>query len=109
MRAVSVAASATPRSRSSTRTATRCRVGELGDIYLRWPVTGAYDYRGGAALLPMTADGFGTAGDIGRLDEDGYLYLADRRVDMIISGGANVFPAEVESALVDHPESPTSW
>lgn len=78
-------------------------VGELGDIYMRWPFTGAYDYRGGAALLPTTADGFGTAGDIGRLDEDGYLYLADRRVDMIISGGANVFPAEVESALADHP------
>jgi bile acid-coenzyme A ligase len=76
---------------------------ELGNIYLRWPATGAYDYRGGAALLPMTPDGFGTAGDIGRVDEDGYLYLADRRVDMIISGGANVFPAEVESALADHP------
>jgi bile acid-coenzyme A ligase len=78
-------------------------VGELGDIYMRWPTTGAYDYRGGAPLLPTTADGFGTAGDIGRVDEDGYLYLADRRVDMIISGGANVFPAEVESALIDHP------
>jgi bile acid-coenzyme A ligase len=78
-------------------------VGELGDIYMRWPTTGAYSYRGGAPLLPTTADGFGTAGDVGWLDADGYLYLADRRVDMIISGGANVFPAEVESALVDHP------
>ena len=78
-------------------------VGELGDIYMRWPTTGAYSYRGGAALLPMTPDGFGTAGDVGRVDADGYLYLADRRVDMIISGGANVFPAEVESALADHP------
>jgi bile acid-coenzyme A ligase len=77
--------------------------GELGDIYMRWPYTGAYDYRGGAPLLPTTPDGFGTAGDIGRLDDDGYLYLADRRVDMIITGGANVFPAEVESALADHP------
>ncbi|MBV9485489.1 MAG: AMP-binding protein [Frankiaceae bacterium] len=78
-------------------------IGELGDIYMRWPTTGAYDYRGGAPLLPTTPDGFGTAGDIGRLDADGYLYLADRRVDMIITGGANVFPAEVESALIDHP------
>jgi bile acid-coenzyme A ligase len=51
----------------------------------------------------MTADGFGTAGDVGRLDADGYLYLVDRRADMIISGGANVYPAEVESALADHP------
>ena len=50
----------------------------------------------------VTDDGFGTAGDLGHLDEDGFLYIADRRVDMIISGGANVFPAEVESALIDH-------
>jgi bile acid-coenzyme A ligase len=78
-------------------------VGELGDIYMRWPTTNAYDYRGGAPLLPTTPDGFGTAGDVGRVDADGYLYLADRRVDMIITGGANVFPAEVESALIDHP------
>ncbi|HVX53815.1 class I adenylate-forming enzyme family protein [Nocardioides sp.] len=77
--------------------------GQLGDVYLRSPMTGSYDYRGGAALLPVTADGFGTGGDIGWVDEDGYLYLADRRADMIITGGANVFPAEVESALVDHP------
>ena len=46
----------------------------------------------------------GTAGDLGYMDEDGYLYIVDRRVDMIITGGANVFPAEVESALADHPE-----
>jgi bile acid-coenzyme A ligase len=77
--------------------------GELGDIYLRSPLTGFYSYRGGAALLPTTPDGFGTAGDVGWLDEDGYLYVVDRRVDMIVTGGANVFPAEVESALCDHP------
>ena len=77
--------------------------GEFGDIYMRSPSTGTYDYLGGAPLLPSTADGFGTAGDMGRLDEEGYLYLADRRVDMIITGGANVFPAEVESALSEHP------
>jgi bile acid-coenzyme A ligase len=77
--------------------------GELGDIYLRSPMTGLYSYRGGAALLPTTEDGFGTAGDVGWLDEDGYLYVVDRRVDLIVSGGANVYPAEVESALSDHP------
>jgi bile acid-coenzyme A ligase len=80
-----------------------CPPGELGDIYLRSPMTGAYSYRGGAALLPTTADGFGTAGDVGYLDDDGYLYVVDRRVDMIVTGGANVYPAEVESALCDHP------
>jgi bile acid-coenzyme A ligase len=77
--------------------------GEVGEIYLRSPTTGLYTYLGGAPLLPTTDDGFGTAGDLGSLDEDGYLYIADRRVDLIISGGANVYPAEVESALADHP------
>ena len=41
---------------------------------------------------------------MGYLDEDGYLYMVDRRVDMIITGGANVFPAQVEEALIDHPK-----
>jgi bile acid-coenzyme A ligase len=77
--------------------------GEVGEIYLRSPTTGLYTYLGGAPLLPSTDDGFGTAGDLGHLDEDGYLYIADRRVDLIISGGANIFPAEVESALAEHP------
>jgi bile acid-coenzyme A ligase len=43
-------------------------------------------------------------GDLGYVDDDGFLYVADRRVDMIITGGANVFPAEVEKALIDHPK-----
>jgi len=77
--------------------------GEIGEIYLRWPATGLYHYLGDASLLPATADGFATAGDLGWLDAEGFLYIADRRVDMIITGGANVFPAEVESALLDDP------
>ncbi|MBL7494986.1 AMP-binding protein [Frankia sp. CNm7] len=79
--------------------------GEVGQIYLRAPVTygGGYRYLGDAPRLRGTEDGFQTAGDMGYLDPDGYLYLSDRRVDMIITGGANVFPAEVEAALIDHP------
>jgi bile acid-coenzyme A ligase len=77
---------------------------EVGEIYLRSPSTGKYGYLGSSQTLPMTADGFATAGDLGRLDADGYLYIADRRVDMIVSGGANVFPAEVEAALSEHPD-----
>jgi len=77
--------------------------GELGLVYLRSPASGLYRYLGGAPLLPTTDDGFGTAGDVGRLDEDGFLYIVDRRVDMIVTGGANVYPAEVESALVECP------
>ncbi len=45
-----------------------------------------------------------TVGDLGWLDEDGYLFFADRRVDLILSGGVNVYPAEVEAALIAHPE-----
>jgi long-chain acyl-CoA synthetase len=44
-----------------------------------------------------------TFGDIGYFDEDGYLYLSDRKIDMIISGGVNIYPAEIESVLVQHP------
>jgi bile acid-coenzyme A ligase len=78
--------------------------GQLGEIYLRAPMNDQYRYIGGAAPLPTTPDGFTSAGDIGHLDADGYLYIADRRTDMIVTGGANVFPAEVESALIDHAE-----
>jgi bile acid-coenzyme A ligase len=76
--------------------------GEIGDIYMRSPSYGGSTYLG-ASAMPETTDGFATVGDMGSLDEDGYLYLADRRVDMIVTGGANVFPAEVETALIDHP------
>jgi bile acid-coenzyme A ligase len=78
------------------------QAGELGEVYLRSPMSAGYLYLGGAPLLPSTPDGFRTAGDIGHVDDDGYLYIADRRSDMIVTGGANVFPAEVESALVEH-------
>lgn len=78
--------------------------GEDGDVYLRAAMSAGYRYLGGAPPLPSTPDGFRSAGDIGHLDEDGFLYITDRRADMIVSGGANVFPAEVESALSGHPD-----
>ncbi len=77
--------------------------GEIGEIFLRSPTTGMYRYLGGAPLLAASDDGFGTAGDLGFVDADGFLHIVDRRVDLIITGGANVYPAEVESALADHP------
>jgi long-chain acyl-CoA synthetase len=49
-------------------------------------------------------DGYFTVGDIGYLDEDGYLFLCDRKADMIISGGANIYPAEVEGEIIMHPQ-----
>ncbi|MBO0727947.1 MAG: AMP-binding protein [Acidimicrobiaceae bacterium] len=78
--------------------------GEIGEIYLRSPAYGGSTYLGDASPLPSTPDGFRSAGDLGHLDGDGYVYLVDRRVDMIVTGGANVYPAEVESALIDHPK-----
>ena len=54
-----------------------------------------------SALLP---DGFFRTGDAGYLDEDGYLYIHDRVKDMIISGGENIYPAEIENVLMSHPQ-----
>ncbi|MSO79036.1 MAG: feruloyl-CoA synthetase [Acidimicrobiia bacterium] len=78
--------------------------GEVGDVYLRSDSYGGSLYVGEAPALPTTEDGFRTVGDMGYLDDDGYLYIIDRRVDLIVTGGANVFPAEVEAAIIDHPK-----
>jgi bile acid-coenzyme A ligase len=77
--------------------------GDIGDVYLRSGAYGGSTYLGGSEPL-RTTDGFCTVGDLGYLDEDGFLYLVDRRSDLIISGGANIYPAEVETALLDHPK-----
>lgn len=78
--------------------------GEVGAIYLRQPTGPLATYVGkDVPPLESTPDGFSSVGDLGWLDEEGYLYMADRRVDMIVTGGANVFPAEVEAALSEHP------
>jgi len=78
--------------------------GEVGEIYTRPTATDGptFTYVGGAHIN-ATPDGFYSVGDLGWVDEEGYLFIADRRVDLIISGGANVYPAEVEAALHDHP------
>lgn len=77
--------------------------GKVGEIYLRGcgGATPSYAYRGATAhTLP---GGWESLGDVGHFDEDGYLYLADRRTDMILVGGANVYPAQVEAAIDEHP------
>lgn len=77
--------------------------GEVGEVFSRF-AGGPAQYRYlGATALETTEDGYTSVGDLGHLDREGYLYLADRRVDLIITGGANVVPAEVESVLTQHP------
>lgn len=77
--------------------------GVMGEIYML-PSTGpGTTYRYVGASAQRTDDGWESVGDMGYLDEDGYLYLGDRRGDMILSGGRNIYPAEVEAALDEHP------
>ncbi|MFP5023323.1 AMP-binding protein [Pseudonocardia phyllosphaerae] len=75
--------------------------GVVGEIWVRPEDRPTYHYLGAE---PRTHDGWESLGDMGSFDADGYLYLADRRSDMIIVGGANVYPAEVEAALAAHPD-----
>ena len=78
--------------------------GETGEIYFL-PNDGpgaTYHYLG--AEPKRRPDGWESLGDIGRLDADGYLYLGDRLADMILRGGANIYPAEVEAAVTAHPD-----
>lgn len=78
--------------------------GEIGDIYMRMHGTPDFTYHGNhEARLRSERDGFITTGDMGCLDAEGYLYIRDRRSDMLISGGVNIYPAEIEAALVSHP------
>ena len=79
--------------------------GEVGELYFRL-ASGAppdYEYRG-SPPAPVTPDGFVTVGDLGWVDEEGYVFPADRRTDLIISGGANIYPREVEAILTEHPQ-----
>jgi len=78
--------------------------GTIGNVYLRLTGTRGPSFQYiGSDRMEVTDDGFTCIGDLGWLTADGYLFIADRRVDMLVSGGANVYPAEVEAALIEHP------
>ncbi|HKY65432.1 MAG TPA: AMP-binding protein [Acidimicrobiales bacterium] len=78
--------------------------GEVGTVYLKAPAVGRFDYFGDPDKTAASYQGdHFTMGDVGYLDADGYLFLTDRSADLIISGGVNVYPAEVEAELLGHP------
>jgi long-chain acyl-CoA synthetase len=77
--------------------------GTIGTVYLK--LMGDFAYKGDEAKTAANRRGaYFTVGDMGELDDDGFLYLRDRKIDMIIAGGVNVYPAEVEAALLSHPK-----
>jgi acyl-CoA synthetase (AMP-forming)/AMP-acid ligase II len=77
--------------------------GEVGTIWFEGTGRFAYHKDPGKTAGAFNDHGWSTLGDVGHLDEEGYLYLSDRRVDLILSGGVNIYPQEIENALVLHP------
>ena len=78
--------------------------GEVGTVYLKSPDSGRFEYYKDAAKTAQAYhDDYYTLGDIGYLDHDGYLFLTDRSAHLIISGGVNIYPAEIEAVLFTHP------
>lgn len=78
--------------------------GTTGTIYIRNRLGGDVSYHNASdkTAAAHLAPGVVTVGDVGHVDDDGYLYLSDRKIDMIISGGVNIYPAEIESRLLQH-------
>ncbi len=83
-------------------------VGEAGTIYFEGEQASSFQYHNDEEKTEGSRDpkgrGWSTLGDVGRLDEDGFLYLTDRKAYMIISGGVNIYPQEAENALALHPK-----
>ena len=89
---------------------TQAETGEQGTVYILLGETTKFEYKDDAEKTEKnrieTEDGltFFTVGDVGYLNEEGFLFLCDRKIDMIISGGANIYPAEIENVLLGHPK-----
>jgi bile acid-coenzyme A ligase len=80
-----------------------CPPRQVGEVFMMPAGGRGSTYRYIGAEATATSDGWESLGDMGYLDEDGYLYLVDRKTDMILCGGANVYPAEIEGAIDAHP------
>jgi long-chain acyl-CoA synthetase len=82
----------------------RHRPGEVGEIYIKPPsCQPPFRYHGLAESQEMYRDGYVTIGDVGYLDRDGFLYITDRASDMVISGGVNIYPVEIEHCILSLP------
>ena len=78
--------------------------GEVGEVFMRpSDDENVRTYRYVGAEARRIEGGWESLGDMGAIDADGYLYLSDRQTDMILAGGANIYPAEIEAALDEHP------
>jgi acyl-CoA synthetase (AMP-forming)/AMP-acid ligase II len=77
--------------------------GQIGTLYVKNPILISGYYKNREATEECVAEGFFTVGDMAKVDEDGFYYIVDRKKDMIISGGVNIYPAEVEMELRHHP------
>jgi long-chain acyl-CoA synthetase len=76
-----------------------------GTVWIKPPGAAAFEYhKDKKKTSDSWKDGFFTVGDVGYVDEDGWLFLSDRKIDMIISGGVNIYPAEIENVLIQHPK-----
>ncbi len=80
--------------------------GEIGGVYFGGETATTFEYHNDAEKTKnaISKQGYSTLGDVGYLDEEGYLYLTDRKAFMIISGGVNIYPKETEDILVMHPK-----
>jgi len=79
-------------------------VGEVGIMYIKSDFLLDEYYKNPEANKESYYNGYFTVGDMARVDEEGYYYIVDRAVDMIISGGVNIYPAEIEEVLYNHPD-----
>jgi long-chain acyl-CoA synthetase len=81
----------------------QCGANEPGAVYMKM-LGFDFEYHGAPdKTRDSTRDGFFTVGDVGYVDDEGFLFLSGRSADLIISGGVNIYPAEIESCLVEHP------
>ncbi len=77
--------------------------GEIGELFTLCPFMFSGYWQDGKRVIPPLADGWFSAGDLARQDDEGYIYIVDRKKDMVVTGGINVYPRQIEELLYRHP------